>query len=148
MNTPSDLLNPLYFETHFECSAMCEDWPVNFAIITAYATTGESWPEKINQAADQQMEADLVKRNIWMKRLTGFSPITGHRELGWAVDLDSSIACDIGLQYSQDAIYYVSGDTLSVSYCDSRRSLREVGGFRVRLHLASKTQLNSNISSD
>jgi len=41
-----------------------------------------------------------------------------------------------GRRYRQDAIYYVIGDTLFVSFCDERRALVEVGGFRPRVHLA------------
>ncbi|HLF97008.1 MAG TPA: DUF3293 domain-containing protein [Methylococcaceae bacterium] len=113
-----------------------DDWPAEFAIVTAYATTGESWPEAENRAADRRLEAELRRQRLWMRRLTGYSPATGHGEPGWAVDLGFQSACDIGRRYRQDAIYYVIGDTLFVSFCDERRALVEVGGFRPRVHLA------------
>ncbi|MEJ1959944.1 MAG: DUF3293 domain-containing protein [Nitrosomonadales bacterium] len=106
-----------------------------FAIITAYATTGDSWPDAKNQAADEDIKASLLNQGRWVRRLTGYSPTSGHRESGWAVELGLNAACNIGLQYKQDAIYYVSGDTLSVSFCDSRRALVAIGSFRSRLHL-------------
>lgn len=129
-------MNPVYLETHFECLDELDDWPVEFAIITAYATTGESWPDAKNQVVNEQLEADLRKQGRWVRKLTGYSPISGHREPGWAVELGMKAACDIGLQYNQDAIYYVSGDTLNVSFCDSRRALLEIGSFRQRVHFA------------
>jgi hypothetical protein len=129
-------MNPVYFETQFECLEEWDDWPREFSIITAYATTGEYWPDAKNQSADQQLEADLRKQGRWVRRLTGYSPTSGHQELGWAVELGLKAACDMGLQYNQDAIYYISGDTLSVSFCDSRRALVEIGSFRLRVHFA------------
>jgi hypothetical protein len=129
-------MNPIYFETHFESLEEWDDWPVEFAIITGYATTGESWPIAKNKAADLQLEADLRKQGRWVRRLTGYSPTSSHQEPGWAVELSLSTACDVGLQYKQDAIYFIIGDKLSVSFCDSRRALVEVGTFRQRVHFS------------
>jgi hypothetical protein len=128
-------MNPVYFETHFRCTEASIDWPGSFAIVTAYATTGETWSAAENQAADQALEADLRKRSAWIRRLTGYSPSTGHAEPGWAVEIDFATACDVGLQFKQEAIYFVVGDTLSVSYCDTRRAPLEVGGFRERVQM-------------
>ncbi len=38
-----------YFLTHFISRDGMEDWPERFVIITAYATTGETWPDSINE---------------------------------------------------------------------------------------------------
>ena len=127
-------MSPAYFETHFKHSEPINDWPEQFAIITAYATTGEKWTASENEAADRALEIDLFQRSKWVRRLTGYSPSTGHAEPGWAVPMDFNAACNIGKKYRQDAIYYVRRDTLCVSYCDSRRSLVEIGGFRARVH--------------
>jgi hypothetical protein len=127
-------MNPAYFETRFIRLEVREVWPAEFAIITAYATTGEIWPELKNRAGDQQLEDELRRQHRWLRRLTGFSPSTGHAEPGWAVDVGYQTACDIGQCYKQDAIYYVIQDTLYVSFCDQRRTLLAVGGFRARLH--------------
>ncbi|QFY43164.1 DUF3293 domain-containing protein [Candidatus Methylospira mobilis] len=127
-------MNRVYFDTHFERRESWEVWPAEFAIITAYATTGETWPDSRNLAADRQLEAELRRQRRWMRRLTGFSPADGHAEPGWAVDIGFHAVCDIGKRYEQDAIYYIIEDTLYVSFCDQRRALLEVGGFRVRVH--------------
>lgn len=126
-------MNPVYFETLFAVAAPPSDWPAAFAIITAYATTGEEWNEEENRAADARLEMVLRERGVWMQRITGYSPRTGHAEPGWAVAVSFDSACDLGRQFRQDAIYYVEGDALFVSYCDTRCQLEPVGPFRVRV---------------
>lgn len=133
--SPVDGMSAEYFDVHFEHLADWSDCPKQFCTVTGYATTGETWSDEKNQAADLALEAELRSRKIWMRRLTGFSPITGHREPGWAVALDLTQACDLGMKYKQDAIYHVNGDALSVSFCDARRALVPVGAFQPRLHL-------------
>ena len=123
-----------YFETEFRCPDLSLAWPTEFAIITAYAPIGEDWPQARNEASDRELGAQLWAASNWVNRLTGFSPTTSHAEPGWAVDISWEAACDVGLQYHQDAIYYVIGNTLWVTYCDDRRELVRVGDFRERLH--------------
>jgi hypothetical protein len=130
-----DSINPVYFETHFKRQKSWEDWPHKFAIITAYATTGEAWTDSENEAADKKLEAELRQQGSWLQRLTGYSPVTGHAEPGWAVDLSFEAACDLGGRFRQDALYYVVGDVLYVSFCDQRRAQVLVGLFRSRVHL-------------
>ncbi len=122
-----------YFETHFRLEKPWADWPKQFAIITAYAPTGAKWTDEKNQNADRGLEEKLWKLAPWVRRVTGFSPSSGHAEPSWAVPIEFRHACDLGQDYAQDAIYYVKQDTLFVSYCDHRRQLVEVGGFRSRV---------------
>jgi hypothetical protein len=121
-----------YFESRFHCEGDISSAPAEFGIITAYATTGEKWTIAQNQAADAELEAELREQGRWMMRITGYSPFTGHAEPGWGVELDFDDLCDIGARFEQDAIYYISGDRLYVSYCDDRRERAEVGPFRER----------------
>lgn len=127
-------MHPAYFDTHFATPDPTDDWPAAFAVITAYATTGTSRSAAENDAADRLLEAGLRARGGWLRRLTGYSPITGHAETGWAVELAFEMACDQGERFEQDAIYYVIGDELSVSHCDARRGLVPVGPFRERVN--------------
>jgi hypothetical protein len=127
------LMHPAYFETAFRVGTPTPAWPEVFAIITAYATTGECWSAEVNEAADERLRADLSVRGVLIGRVTGFSPATGHAEPGWAAALDWVAACDIGLAYRQDAVFIVQGDQLSVTFCDARRALVPVGPFRERL---------------
>lgn len=122
-----------YFETLFTLDAPFDDWPEEFVILSAYTTTGEHWPEAVILAADQTLERELQQRGGWFLRITGYSPHDGHAEPGWALTMALDEACDLGLRYKQDAIYYVKDDTLWVTYCDTRRALVKVGSFRSRL---------------
>ena len=127
-------MSPAYFETHFQQEGSDADWPLQFGIVTAYNTTGETWSPECNSAADTDLAAELAAMGIWRRRTTGYSPSTGHAEPGWAVELSLDDACDLGLRYKQDAIYYVTGDQLWVTFCDDRRHLVRVGIFSDRLH--------------
>jgi hypothetical protein len=126
-------MHPAYFETHFAIPDLSLEWPVKFAIITAYAPPGEQWTDEQNAEADRRLEKELRDNDRLIRRITGYSPTTGHAEHGWAVELTWQEACDLGEKYLQDAIYFVSGDELLVSYCDIRRGLVPVGTFRDRL---------------
>ena len=129
----NQISHPAYLESHFRQDQPFSDWPYEFAIITAFATTGETWTEKQNEAADQTLESELRGNVQWHKRLIGYSPTTRHAEPGWAVEMTLSDACDLGLRYLQDAIYFVSGDELRVILCVEPREWFLIGRFRERL---------------
>ena len=122
-----------YRETRFRTEEAVPDWPGEFAIITAYATTGEHWPQHKNEEADQELHHHLSQCNPWLKRITGFSPSSGHCEPGWAVDMPFHEACDVGLRFKQDAIYVVRQGDLYVTYCDARRELIPIAPFKDRI---------------
>jgi peptidoglycan/xylan/chitin deacetylase (PgdA/CDA1 family) len=132
---PDDVLHPAYFETCFRLEPGMNQvaWPAKFAIVSAYATTGEQWPESRNFAADRELEAALRTCSTWLQRIVGYSPTSGHAEPSWAVDVSFEAACDFGLRFLQHAIYFVAGDDLCVSFCDARRKPVQVGSFRERL---------------
>lgn len=124
---------PAYFETLFAVAAPSADWPREFVIITAYAPTDDCWTDEQNATADQHLASHLRELAKPILRITGYSPSSGHTEPGWAVAMDWQKGCDIGSGYLQDAIYFISGDELLVTHCDSRRELVHVGTFRDRL---------------
>jgi hypothetical protein len=96
--------------------------PDQFAIITAYATTGEKWSDIENSQADEQLKTYLQSHFSCVKRITGYSPSSGHSEPGWLVNCSFDEGCDIGLSFKQDAIYWGEGGNLFVSYCGQQRS--------------------------
>lgn len=122
-----------YFETRFRTGTLEDDWPTRFAVVTAFATTGELWTADENVAADAALLDELRAAGIWHRRVTGYSPATGHAEPGWAADLPFEAACDMGRRFRQDAIYWIDGDDLFVSHCDDRRLPVPVGRFRERV---------------
>ena len=132
MTNPT-IMHPAYLETHFISRDGLDGWPQQFVILTAFATTGETWTDQQNEAADHKLESELRGTGRWMRRVTGYSPTTQHCEPGWAVAMDWEEACDLGVRYLQDAIYVISGDALAVTYCDGHRELVPVGSFIDRL---------------
>ena len=124
---------PAYLETRFITHDGLEGWPERFVILTAYATTGETWTDGQNEAADRKLEAELRGTGRWLRRITGYSPTAPHHEPGWAVAMEWEEACDVGMRFLQDAIYVIRGDALAVTYCDERRALVPVGSFLERL---------------
>jgi hypothetical protein len=86
------------------------------------------------------------KHSQLVRRITDYSPSTGHAEPGWAVALPFDTACQIGFRYRQDSIYFVSQDILSVIYCDTRRSLAEIGFFALAFTFQPNRQCSAKPS--
>jgi hypothetical protein len=124
---------PFYYQTQFLPNGLPTPLPGTFAIITACATTGETWTDSENAVANASLRAELERSDRLLGSLTGHSPVKGHAEPGFAASLPFEEACDLGLRFKQDAIYYVDSGTLHVSYCDHRRRLEPVGPFMERL---------------
>jgi len=134
---PSEVIDEFhsaYFQVEF-ISATSKSLPENFAIITGYATTGESWTEEKNKQADKELFDHLLSLGCSPLRVTGFSPESGHNEPGWAVDLDCEVACDIGKKFKQDAIFVVQGKTLYLLKCGTARNPVHVGEFKLHRFL-------------
>jgi hypothetical protein len=121
-----------YFETRFRTPLPPDAWPARFAIITAWATTGEHWSPARNQDADARLAAHLAACRLWHHRLTGYSPRTGHAEAGWAVELAPDAARAVGMAFQQHAIYTVQDDALAVLRCEDGR-VESVGRFSERV---------------
>jgi hypothetical protein len=126
-------LHPAYFAVRFRTGTHVAEWPTSFAIITAYATTGETWTEARNREADGRLHAELFTRGLRPIRITGFDPDTQHAEPGWAVELPQAEALEMGRRYLQDAIFHVVGDELSVCSCAPEGRCAAVGSFTDRL---------------
>lgn len=127
-------LPKFYFGIHFLNDENLTTWPSIFAIFTAYTTIAGKWTND-----EQKKEADDALRNYlnmnfsWVKRFTSFSSRTKPSHTGWAVNVGWKQARDIGLILKQDAIYFIAGNTVAVSYCDNRKKLIAVGDFISRL---------------
>ena len=63
-------MHPAYPETRFISRDGLDGWPQQFVIITAYATTGETWSDERNEAADQKLESELRGTGRGMRRVT------------------------------------------------------------------------------
>jgi hypothetical protein len=126
-------MTPIYFDTRFKLSLPLAELPDSFAIISAYATTGEVWTAEDNNAASEALCAELDKGGHLIGTITGYSPVTQHAEPGFAAALEFEEACKIGARFKQDASYFVSSGTLFVSHCDHRRNLKPISQFSKRV---------------
>lgn len=127
--------HPAYFVVRFRLERYPDDWPESFAIITAWATTGEQWSAADNAAANERLHQRLAALGCWSWRVTGFSPFDGHAEEGWAVALSVEQARELGREFLQDAIYWVDHDQLWVTKCTAASGLVTVGSFRQRIEV-------------
>jgi hypothetical protein len=132
-------MTPAYFDTRFKLGLPLSELPESFAIITAHATTGEVWTAEDNHAANEALREELDRSGQIIGTITGYSPITQHAEPGFAAVLEFEEACNIGVRFKQDALYYVSSGTLFVSHCDHRRSLKPITQFSKRVDLESES---------
>jgi hypothetical protein len=128
-------IHPAYFKVRFRGPWPDRRHPDEFAIISAFATTGETWSDERNRAADLELENELRNSGSWMRRLTGYDPETGHAEPGWAVGIDYENAQELGLRFHQDAIFLVSGNRVWVSTCGVDRCRAEIGAFDERFEM-------------
>ena len=127
------LLHPAYFETRFRAPEPLDGWPRDFPIISAYATTGQTWTDDENREADRRLYEELRARSAHPRPITGFAPDTGHAEPSWAAVLSTEEALEVGRIFHQDAIFLVADDDLFVIRCEAPTRAVFVGGFRERL---------------
>ena len=126
-------IHPAYFTIAFRTAVPLREWPDVFVIISAYATTGETWSEERNLDADHRLNAELLRCGYSPIRITGYSPDTGHTEPSWAVEMPLDEALDLGRAFLQDAIFVVRQDELLVSRCSHPSELIPVGRYRERI---------------
>jgi len=105
-----------YKSTVFKYQNFPKDWPKSFAILTAYATTGETWTPEQNIEADRQLEAELKKGGHRIHRISGYSKDLDTHEEGWAVVMDLKPAWDLAVKYKQVALFYYQTDELLLVY--------------------------------
>lgn len=122
--------HPAYFETVFTGALAAGELPAAFAIITAYAPTGQIWSEEQNLIADGRLKIRLAQWPCW--RITGQTPDGSHAEPGWAVECDQATALAIGREFQQDAIYWVTRDDLIILDSSGSRPPAQVGKFHLR----------------
>jgi hypothetical protein len=75
---------PFYYQTRFKQDGLSTVLPDTFAVVTAYAPTGEAWTDSKKEAANAALQAGLGGSGRLLGSLTGYSPITGHAEPGFA----------------------------------------------------------------
>ena len=93
------------------------DWPVDFAIITAYDPDGLATSLERNLAADATLAAELRAAGYRLHRITGGSADGVHLEPGWGVPIGLPGAVEFGRRYRQLAVFCVQGGVVSLVDC-------------------------------
>lgn len=125
-----------YFDTRFRAETPLDWGSSNFAIISACATTGTLRDAAREAADDTRLHARLQSFGCSPRRVTGYSPHTGHAEASWAAPIGEIEAVRVGAEFSQDAIYLVRGGTLWVAACRDDRAPTPVGPLGERVDMA------------
>ena len=87
--------------------------------------------------------------NGWFRKVTSYASDTGHNEPCWATAISFEEACDFGEEFLQDPIYYLEGDHLYVSHCDSRRVKTPINKFSLEIRPIRRTStLESKLNPD
>ena len=122
-----------FYTTRFRLASAPERWPAQFTIVTAWAPTGESWPEERNLAADEALRRILEAGGRWHHRITGYDPAGNHAEPGWAIEQSLEEGVGLASRFQQLAIYVVSGGELRVVMCERPGEPSRVAWFADRL---------------
>ena len=130
---------PVYFDTRFRSEGdEAPEWPEEFVILSAHATTGDPWSEDKKAAADEALYEELVLRELRVERLTGYDPNSEHAWAGYAVVLPLDEAHRLGRLFRQIAIFHVLGDRLSVTPREGEPRIVPIGRFRERLEVVAR----------
>ncbi len=86
-----------------------------------------------NESQDRALHAVLRESGREPIRVIGYSPEGDHAEPSWLVELSLDEACDIGLKFLQDAIYFVERGELYVASCALPRTMEWVDHFLARV---------------
>ena len=142
-------MNEIYGKTRFRGAIGEATLPRDFAILTAFATTGETWSAERNLRANETLRLELQERGCWMVEATGYSPEDGHAEPGWAVEIPLDDALELGRKYLQDAIYFVRAGELSVWSCAQGASESvALGPFDVRVDRMSDEGRDAGVDQE
>jgi hypothetical protein len=125
-------MDEVYFDTIFLTPTHVNVWPHSFVILSAYATTGEVWPDEVNREADARLERELRSLCPRVLRITGASPDGLHQEPSWVAELPIDTALEIALRYKQKALFAVQNDMLVVIAVNPESPM-VLGSFRSRL---------------
>jgi hypothetical protein len=102
-------MDPVYFETRFRTSQPVTDWPSEFVILSAFATTGNHG-HRIKMSAPTTALHRSCGCEVAGSCASSATPLSGHAEPSWAVDLPLDEGCNIGQRFLQDAIYHIKND--------------------------------------
>ncbi|APC97868.1 hypothetical protein KX01_1684 [Francisella frigiditurris] len=134
-NMNSNNMPEWYFTTKFEIPIKPAKYPDKFMILTAWNPLNQKLSKEENISRNNALKKDLKESFSFIYEINGFDPESKHKENGFMANcFDLEKACDYGLKYQQDAIYYVVEDKLYVVQCAlDKREMISVGKFLDRV---------------
>lgn len=125
-------MNPEYLTTIFLISNEPKRWPDKFAIITAYNPMDQKLSDHENKLRNDNL-LKRISRNFFLE-IFGSSPDQCHQEPSFAFISNLKDAIEVGKEFQQRAIYYVSHGNLQLIECNTGITI-ELGKFNDRLSL-------------
>ena len=105
-------MNPEYQNVYF--AADTNEHPTRFAIVTAYNPDGITIEKAQNHIADQELSNEIAALGWSSFRVTGMSSDATHQEPGWGINCSEKEGINLGKQFKQEAIFWVSDDRITL----------------------------------
>jgi len=118
LSTMTPVQREQFKQAVFRFEPLPADWPMDFAIITAYDPDGQATTAEQNLAADQALAAELRAACYRLHRITGGSADGVHLEPGWGVPIGLPGAVEFGRRYRQLAVFSVRAGRLALVDCE------------------------------
>ena len=111
---------------------------LSFSIITAYNPLGVILSSTQNGVLDRKLQREIEALGLPYRVMIGASADMGHMEKSWAVAIDRDIAIQMGIEFNQNAIYYVECGYLFLIPCLMQEKELCLGLFSDKMNLVSE----------
>ncbi|MFM8763926.1 MAG: DUF3293 domain-containing protein [Spartobacteria bacterium] len=108
----------------------------DFWVVTACNPDSQIHTGSFNKAADEKLEQLLKDEGLIHFRVTGGSPDGLHSEPGWGIVCDEQTAMRLCAEFQQDAVFYFSGDRITLVSRDGQSRIQLEGTVRTRMSKA------------
>lgn len=125
-------MNVKYFGTVFITSQTSDQFPTNFAILTACNPMDKMLSQDENLIRNMQLLEILNSNGHYSEKITGSSRDLSHQEPSLITDISRGEALKLGSMFEQRAIFWVAKDFLEIIEC-STGIAHSAGSFRKRL---------------
>lgn len=125
-------MNEKYFETIFLNCVKADELPETFAVLTACNPMDQPLGNEENKKRNLKLLHILGGWGQTFARITGSSPDHSHQEPSFIVHCSRRDALELGVMFSQRAIFWVNADQLEIIEC-STGITHSAGSFRNRI---------------
>ncbi len=125
-------MNEKYFDTVFIDAAPTNGFPESFAILTAFNPMDRILNQDENTKRNQHLLGILKLQGHYGGTIIGSSPDFTHQEPSLIAEAPKVKGLELGLQFNQRAIFWISKDCLEIIEC-STGITHDAGSFRKRI---------------